>query len=106
MYTLRKNIQSLADEAHVKEECGPYVTKPGLFPAINQYLEYFDLTFYVTGKQVPDWPRLLHLYSRLKPGKTVLDWMKAYDVETLGIDVRRFTSFGVVKVHSAQAQSF
>lgn len=29
MYTLRKNIQWLADEAHVKDECGPYVTRPG-----------------------------------------------------------------------------
>lgn len=29
MYTLRKSIQWLADEIHVKEECGPYVTKPG-----------------------------------------------------------------------------
>ena len=29
MYTLRKSVQWLADEAHVKEECGPYVTKPG-----------------------------------------------------------------------------
>lgn len=30
MYTLRKSIQWMADESHVKEECGPYVTKPGL----------------------------------------------------------------------------
>ena len=29
MYTLRKSIQWLADEAHVKEECGPYVIKEG-----------------------------------------------------------------------------
>jgi hypothetical protein len=29
MYTLRKCIQNLAVEADVKEECGPYVTKPG-----------------------------------------------------------------------------
>jgi len=29
MYTLRKSVQWLADETHVKEECGPYVTKPG-----------------------------------------------------------------------------
>lgn len=29
MYTLRKSIQWLADEVDVKEECGPYVTKPG-----------------------------------------------------------------------------
>ncbi|KAJ7449926.1 nitrogen permease regulator 2-domain-containing protein [Mycena latifolia] len=77
MYTLRKSIQNLAVEADVKEECGPYVTKPG--------------------RQIPDWPQLLHLYSRLKPGKTVLDWMEAYGIHDLGIDVRRFTSFGVIK---------
>jgi len=29
MYTLRKSIQWLADEVNVREECGPYVTKPG-----------------------------------------------------------------------------
>ncbi|EGN93301.1 hypothetical protein SERLA73DRAFT_116129 [Serpula lacrymans var. lacrymans S7.3] len=78
MYTLRKNVQWLADEAHVKEECGPYVTKPGL--------------------PIPDWPKLLHLYSRLKPGKTIYEWMDAYKVHELGIDVRRFASFGVIKV--------
>ncbi|KAF9526961.1 nitrogen permease regulator 2 [Crepidotus variabilis] len=78
MYTLRKNIQWLADEAHVREECGPYVTKPG--------------------RNISDWPKLLHLYSRLKPGKTIFEWMKVYDVDSSGIDVRRFTSFGVVKV--------
>ncbi|KAG6329285.1 hypothetical protein ID866_9805 [Astraeus odoratus] len=78
MYTLRKNVQWLADESHVKDECGPYVTKPG--------------------KPVPDWPRLLHLYSRFKPGKTVFEWMESHAVHELGIDVRRFTSFGVIKV--------
>ncbi|KAJ7343366.1 nitrogen permease regulator 2-domain-containing protein [Mycena albidolilacea] len=77
MYTLRKCIQNLAVEADVKEECGPYVTKPGC--------------------QIPDWPKLLHLYSRLKPGKTVLDWMETYEIHELGIDVRRFVSFGVIK---------
>lgn len=29
MYTLCKSIQWLADESHVKDECGPYVVKPG-----------------------------------------------------------------------------
>ena len=29
MYTLRKSVQWLADEPHVREECGPYVTRPG-----------------------------------------------------------------------------
>lgn len=27
MYTLRKSMQWLADETHIKEECGPYVTR-------------------------------------------------------------------------------
>ncbi|KAF8163494.1 nitrogen permease regulator 2-domain-containing protein [Crassisporium funariophilum] len=77
MYTLRKSIQWLADETHVKEECGPYVTKPG--------------------RNIPDWPKLLHLYSRLKPGKSIYEWMDSHQVESLGVDVRRFTSFGVIK---------
>jgi hypothetical protein len=29
MYTLRKSTQWLADEAHVKDECGPFVSKEG-----------------------------------------------------------------------------
>ncbi|KAG5647252.1 hypothetical protein DXG03_000787 [Asterophora parasitica] len=70
-------IQWLADESHVRDECGPYVTKPG--------------------HSIPDWPRLLRLYSRFKPGKTVLEWMETFDVHHLGIDFRRFTSFGVIK---------
>lgn len=78
MYTLSKSIQWLADQSHVKKECGPYVTN--------------------RGRNIPDWPKLLHLYSRMKPGRTVYDWMGSYDVESLGIDVRRFTSFGVIKV--------
>ncbi|KAI0277219.1 nitrogen permease regulator 2 [Russula aff. rugulosa BPL654] len=76
-YTLRKSIQWLADEAHVKEECGPYVIKEG--------------------RSIPDWPKLLHLYSRMRPGKTVFEWMQDHDVRSLGIDVRRFASFGVIK---------
>ena len=31
MYTLCRSISWLADEAHVRDECGPYVTKPGQF---------------------------------------------------------------------------
>jgi hypothetical protein len=53
------------------------------------------------GWSIPDWPKLLHLYSRLKPGKTILEWMQEFEIHTLGIDVRRFTSFGVIKVSSA-----
>ncbi|KAH9935038.1 nitrogen permease regulator 2-domain-containing protein [Fomitopsis serialis] len=77
MYTLCTTIQWLADETHVRDECGPYATKPG--------------------QRITDWPKLLHLYSRLKPGKTVYEWMEEYDVQSYNIDVRRFTSFGVIK---------
>ncbi|THH12518.1 hypothetical protein EW146_g7616 [Bondarzewia mesenterica] len=80
-YTLRKSIEWLANESHVREECGSYVVKPG--------------------RMITDWPKLLYLYSRLKPGKTVFEWMQEQDVRNLGIDVRRFTSFGVIKVSDA-----
>ncbi|EPQ58307.1 nitrogen permease regulator 2 [Gloeophyllum trabeum ATCC 11539] len=77
MYTLRKSIQWLADEQHVRDECGLYVTKPG--------------------RRIPDFPKLLHLYSRLKPGKSVYEWAEDHDVISLGVDMRRFVSFGVIK---------
>ncbi|KAJ7063398.1 nitrogen permease regulator 2-domain-containing protein [Mycena amicta] len=77
MYTLRASIQSLANEADVKEECAAYVTRPG--------------------HSRSDWPKLLHLYSRLKQGKTVFEWMQTHEIQSLGIDVRRFVSFGVIK---------
>lgn len=55
----------------------------------------------LVGQAIADWPKLLHLYSRLKPGKTVFEWMQEYDVQSYNIDVRRFTSFGVIKVSSS-----
>lgn len=32
VYVTRKSLQWLADAHHVREECGPYVTKPGMLP--------------------------------------------------------------------------
>lgn len=49
-------------------------------------------------REVPDWPKLLYLYSRLKSGITVLEWMQENDVHQLNVDPRRFVSFGVIKV--------
>lgn len=86
MYTLCKSIQWLADEGHVKDECGPYVVKPG-------------------AKKIPHWPDLLHLYSRLRTGKTLYEWINTYNVENHGIDVRRFTTFGVIKVRVFSVES-
>ncbi|KIK57702.1 hypothetical protein GYMLUDRAFT_246696 [Collybiopsis luxurians FD-317 M1] len=96
MYTLRRSIQWLADEAHVKEECGPYSTKPGARAAFSLWNACLALNL-PSGFPIPDWPKLLHLYSRMKPGRTMLEWMEEYNVQKLGIDVRRFTSFGVIK---------
>lgn len=50
-----------------------------------------------SGRAIPDWPKLLHLYSRMRPGITVFEWMQDHDVHSIGIDVRRFASFGVIK---------
>lgn len=36
----------------------------------------------------------------MRPGKTVFEWMQDHDVRSLGIDVRRFASFGVIKVRN------
>ena len=33
MYTLCTAIQWLADESDVRDECGPYATRPGLSPS-------------------------------------------------------------------------
>jgi hypothetical protein len=41
MYTLRKNVQWLADESHVEDECGPYVTKPGSYITLGNCLTHF-----------------------------------------------------------------
>ncbi|KAK7693728.1 hypothetical protein QCA50_003300 [Cerrena zonata] len=76
IYTLRKCISSLASEDHVASEAVSHVGRQGA---------------------VLDWPSMLHLYSRLKPGITVYQWMQEYDIYGKGVDVRRFISFGVVK---------
>lgn len=68
----------------------------------------FRLTRYLLtqriGWVIPDWPKLLHLYSRFRAGKTVRDWMEEFDVHKLGIDVRRFTSFGVIKASATMME--
>jgi hypothetical protein len=53
------------------------------------------------GRAIPDWPKLLHLYSRMRTGTTVFEWMQDHDVRSIGIDVRRFASFGVIKARRA-----
>jgi hypothetical protein len=59
---------------------------------------YLTNVLHESGRSIPDWPKLLHLYSRMRPGKTVFEWMQDHDVRSPGIDVRKFASFGVLKV--------
>lgn len=77
MYTLKPSITRLAADDTITHECGSYVTRPGF--------------------TVPSWPALLGLYSNLIPGVAVHDWIEANDVLDLGIDPRRFVSFGIIK---------
>ncbi|UZJ51300.1 hypothetical protein CBS101457_000620 [Exobasidium rhododendri] len=77
MYTVRPSIAVMAEDEVIIAECAIYVTKPG--------------------HTLPTWPKLLGLYSSLRPATTLNDWIEENDVEALGIDVRRFVSFGVIK---------
>jgi hypothetical protein len=77
MYTLKPSITRLAAEETIIGECGTYVTRRG----------------YVA----PSWPSLLRLYTKLVPGMTVHEWVEKNDILALGIDPRRFVSFGIIK---------
>ena len=77
MYTLKPSISRLAADETIINECGTYVTRHGHTP--------------------PSWPELLGLYSNLQPGVTVHEWAEKLDILDLGIDPRRFVSFGVIK---------
>ncbi|KAL7416866.1 nitrogen permease regulator 2-domain-containing protein [Mrakia frigida] len=78
MYTVMPALQYLSEASHVMDECAPYSMRDSRLP-------------------YPSWPTLLRLYTHLRPGLTVSEWMRRYDVVSLGIDVRRFVSFGVIK---------
>ncbi|SPO42939.1 related to NPR2 - nitrogen permease regulator [Moesziomyces antarcticus] len=77
MYTVRPAIAKMADDEALGRECATYVTRPG-YP-------------------MPSYPELLRLYSLLRAGKTLHDWIEDNDLDDKGIDVRRFVSFGVIQ---------
>lgn len=77
MYTLKPSISRLASDETVMLECATYVTRPGYAKS--------------------SWPALLRLYSKLLPGVTVHDWTEQNKIAALGIDPRRFVSFGIIK---------
>ena len=77
MYTLKPNITRLSSDPTIISECGPYVTR--------------------TSHGRLSWPLLLRLYTKLLPGTTIHDWIESNDIMKLGIDPRRFVSFGIIK---------
>lgn len=77
MYTVRPAIAKLADEEALGYECAVYVTRPG-YPT-------------------PSYPEVLRLYSLLRAGTTLHDWIEDNDIDSKGIDVRRFVTFGVLQ---------
>ncbi|SNX81591.1 related to NPR2 - nitrogen permease regulator [Melanopsichium pennsylvanicum] len=77
MYTVRPAIAKMADDEALGRECATYVTRPG-YPT-------------------PSYPEILRLYSLLRAGTTLHDWIEDNDIDNKGIDVRRFVSFGVIQ---------
>lgn len=77
IYAVRPTLATLAEDDVVISECASYVTKKGY--------------------QLPTWPTLLRLYGSLRPSTTLNDWIDDNNIETIGIDVRRFITFGVIK---------
>ena len=77
MYSVRPIMSRMAEDEGLWQECIAYVTRPGF--------------------AFPDYPKILHLYSTLRPGKTVSNWIEEHDVDQIGIDPRRFITFGVIK---------
>ena len=62
MYTLCRSIAWLGEESHVRDECGPYVTYPGVqLIAMN---DISILTSVASDHEESEWPTLLHLYTR------------------------------------------
>ena len=79
IYALRRPLSWLATSKWVIAECGPYVSKHN-----DRY---------------PDWPSLLEMYSHFGGGVSVSNWIdRIGDKDLEKVDVRRFVSFGVIKV--------
>ncbi len=98
MYTLKPVLQQIIQEKAVGAECGPYVTRKGRSNRPKARVAALSLTTRIPpGYQPVPRPFLLELYSRLVPGRTIMDWAIDNSVLDLGIDIRRFVSFGLIK---------
>jgi nitrogen permease regulator 2-like protein len=94
-YTLCRPVMWLFTDPAIYEECGPYVHKSN---NRHQNGEEEGENGDVKDDEPIPWPRLAWYYARLKPPLTVGKWITQYDIDLEKIDVRRFISFGVIKV--------
>lgn len=77
MYTVRPAIATISDDVALGKECCTYVTRQGW--------------------KEPSYPEVLKLYSLLRAGTTLNDWVEDNEIDAKGIDVRRFVQFGVIQ---------
>lgn len=80
MYTIKPSVAHLVSDESIIAECAAYVIRRN-----------------VPKQTKPSWPELLRLYAKLQPGITVHQWIEENGVLALGIDPRRFVSFGIIK---------
>lgn len=77
IYTVRPLLAREGDQEDLFAECGQYVTR---------------LSYPVVGHA-----KLLQLFAAFTPTKTVAQWCDEQNIDALGIDPRRFVSFGTLK---------
>lgn len=91
IYVLRPQVASMLSDPNIESECAAYVTLPGCGPLPG--------------------PALWHMYSMLRYGRTLHDWIGLLGSEVQVVDVRRFITFGIIKgfvrrVHQYPIYSF
>lgn len=91
IYVLRPQVASMLSDPNIESECASYVMLPGCDPLPG--------------------PALWHMYSMLRYGRTLHDWIGLLGSQIQTVDVRRFITFGVIKgfvrrVHQYPIYSF
>ena len=77
IYVLRPQVAPMLSDPHIESECASYVMLPGC-------------------DALPG-PVLWHMYSMLRYGRTLHDWIGLLGNQVQAVDVRRFITFGVIK---------
>ncbi|WFD36020.1 hypothetical protein MCUN1_002891 [Malassezia cuniculi] len=77
MYALRPQMAVMCDDVKMGLECAEYVSVPG--------------------HPVPAIPTLMRMYSMLRQGRLVSDWIEELGQIAHGVDARRLITFGIIK---------